>query len=232
MKVSVQGEVAGCYDKAADYYDTWLWQSVWGQTEWPLIKEFVGNPTSVLDVGVGTGVVAERLISLIGDDARRYVGVDVSPKMLDVCRVRLRDKAELVEGDIAEAVFEEGQFDFVLMGRVLTHVPEPERVFSVVAPALADGGRVLVTDIDPRHPYDGTTLPTEDGKIAVPTFKHSAERLIAGADKAGLRLLNMACVYADQAGTPDGMAKPPRLVNSTMPLLHVLLFEKVPSRQP
>lgn len=68
---------------------------------------------SVLDVGCGSGRVAEAVLEA---GASRVVGVDFSGPMLDLARERLArfgSQVELVEGDFLE-VDVEGPFDVVL----------------------------------------------------------------------------------------------------------------------
>ena len=84
----------------------------------------LGSP-AVLDVGCGTGRVAEAVLDA---GASSYVGVDVSPRMLELARERLRrfDAVELVESDVVEAALD-GTYELVLALGLFEYLEEPAR---------------------------------------------------------------------------------------------------------
>nr|WP_202893394.1 class I SAM-dependent methyltransferase [Kribbella italica] len=63
-----------------------------------LIRAAVPDGRRVLDVGCGTGIVAERLTR----EGYRVTGLDQSPAMLDRARQRLGPNADLRSGDAAD----------------------------------------------------------------------------------------------------------------------------------
>jgi SAM-dependent methyltransferase len=78
----------------------------------------------VLDVGCGSGRVAEHLLEA---GAGRYVGVDFSAPMLDLARHRLErfaDKVELVEADFLTTPLN-GPFDVIVALGLFDYTPEP-----------------------------------------------------------------------------------------------------------
>ena len=79
----------------------------------------------VLDIGCGPGRVAE---AVIGAGASSYVGIDLSPHMLELARARLDgfDSVELLEGDFLELDVP-GAFDVVLALGLFDYLEEPER---------------------------------------------------------------------------------------------------------
>jgi SAM-dependent methyltransferase len=83
---------------------------------------------AVLDLGCGPGRVAE---AVIGAGAARYVGIDVSPRMLALARRRLghHDAVELIEGDFLDADVQ-GTFDVVLALGLFDYLEEPARAAS------------------------------------------------------------------------------------------------------
>lgn len=64
------------------------------------LKKIFGERTDLLEIGIGTGLAAEKLIHL----GYRVTGVDFSEEMLKVCRRRLKGKAELYCSDIKDFV--------------------------------------------------------------------------------------------------------------------------------
>lgn len=85
-----------------------------------------GRPgASVLDVGCGSGRVAEAVLEA---GAGRYIGVDLSPRMLVLARARLArfGRVELREGDFRELDVTE-RFDVVLALGLFDYLDDPER---------------------------------------------------------------------------------------------------------
>jgi len=81
---------------------------------------------SVLDVGCGSGRIAEAVLDA-GAGAGAYVGVDFSAPMLDLARSRLDrfgDRVTLVEGDFLDTPLG-GPFDVVLALGLFDYIPEP-----------------------------------------------------------------------------------------------------------
>jgi SAM-dependent methyltransferase len=82
-----------------------------------------GSP-SVLDVGCGSGRVAETLLEA---GTSRYVGVDFSGPMLELATTRLerfKDRTELIEGDFIAANLQ-GPFDLVVALGVFDYIADP-----------------------------------------------------------------------------------------------------------
>lgn len=61
-----------------------------------------GSAASILEMGCGTGRLAERLLRDHCPPSARYVGLDLSPRMVEIARDRLRpfeERAEVVQTD-------------------------------------------------------------------------------------------------------------------------------------
>ncbi len=104
-----------------------------------------------LDVGCGTGALAERL----AHRGFRMTGVDPSPGMLGVLHDRTSAVAA-VEGPGDALPFSDGSFDLVMCVAVMHHVAEPGLVRDTLAEmvrVVRPGGRVMVWDHNPRNPY-------------------------------------------------------------------------------
>ena len=107
----------------------------------------LGPDVSILDVGSGQGVLAERLRDT---PYRRYVGIDPVPEAIAKA-IHLADERtsfEVVErpsGDL-------GYFDVVVCNEVLYGVPDPERLLDDIHGLLPSGGNLLTSIW--RHPTD------------------------------------------------------------------------------
>lgn len=160
---------------------------------------------SGLDVGCGTGVLAERLAG----HGYEMTGVDPSEGMLEV----LAERAPRVRGVRAsgtELPFEDGSFDLVLTVAALHHIAAPEAVRATLAELVRisrPGGRVLIWDHNPRNPYWKRLMarvPQDDG----------SERLIPEDEVlGGLRAAGAEPLVSAQLGlVPDFV--PPALLGA------------------
>ena len=100
----------------------------------------------VLDVGTGTGRIAE----LLAGKADHVTGLDKSPEMLRMARARLQgfpaDRVDLVQGEFTDLPFAPGDFDTVLFHQVLHYAQEPGVVLAEAARVVQPGGRLAVVD--------------------------------------------------------------------------------------
>jgi ubiquinone/menaquinone biosynthesis C-methylase UbiE len=105
---------------------------------------------NLLDVGCGTG----NLLKLI---STRYdvqiSGVDLTPKMLNITRIKLGDEADLKVADSEELPFDNDKFDMVVCTDSFHHYPHPEKVLAEIRRVLQQDGMLLIAD-----PYIPTPL--------------------------------------------------------------------------
>ena len=117
------------------------------------IREAIGaDPVqTLLDLGTGTG----RMLELLGPLAARAAGVDQSPQMLSLARVRIERaglrNVQLRQGDIYAAPVEPDCYDIVVMHQVLHYLDDPLRAIREAARALRPGGRLLIVDFAPHE---------------------------------------------------------------------------------
>jgi len=98
----------------------------------------------VLDVAVGTGLVAREEITIVGG-AALVTGVDPSAGMMKLAVEQLGITA--IRG-VGEALpLADGQFDFLSMGYALRHVADIATAFKEFHRVLRPGGRVCVLEI-------------------------------------------------------------------------------------
>lgn len=104
----------------------------------------------LVDVGTGTG----RMIELFGGAARSAIGIDRSPEMLRLARVKLSslrlDTWELRQGDLSVLPIPDASADTVILHQVLHFIPAPEAAIAELARILSPSGRLLIVDFAPH----------------------------------------------------------------------------------
>jgi ubiquinone/menaquinone biosynthesis C-methylase UbiE len=147
-------------------------------------------PGLILEVGIGTGVVALGLERL----GRDVVGVDVSLPMLAVARARTA--ATLVVGDGALLPFSDESFDCVFAVWVLHAVSNPSAVLEEIRRVLRPSGHCLVCPTNHPAPDDRVGLELDrmfqGVEAARPDaapwtgFSVTAERVLMWAEELGM----------------------------------------------
>ena len=119
----------------------------------------------LLDVAVGTGLVAVEAARVLGDPAA-VTGLDLSEGMLAEARRRLGG-IKLVQARAEALPVADGSVDFVSMGYALRHVPDLGVAFAEYRRVLRPGGRVLLLEIG-----------RPDGKVAQAALKAYLGRVV------------------------------------------------------
>jgi SAM-dependent methyltransferase len=114
-------------------------------------------PGRALDAACGTGRHARRLVER-GHDV---LGVDLTPEMLRRASASV-PRARFVEADLRRIPAADGQFDLVVCGLALAHVPELDAAVAELARVLRPGGRIVVSVLHPFQAQLGWHAPFED----------------------------------------------------------------------
>lgn len=141
----------------------------------------------VLDVGCGTGALAQRL----AERGYAVVGVDPSEGMLEVLRAR-GPGLDAVQASGEALPFPDDQFDLVLTVAALHHVAAPEavrRTLGEMTRVSKPGGRILVWDHNPRNPYWSSLMRRVPQDTGDERLIPEAE-IVAGLSEAGARVLD------------------------------------------
>jgi ArsR family transcriptional regulator len=104
----------------------------------------------LIDIGTGTG----RMIELFAPEAEKALGVDRSPEMLRLARVKLAQaglNAELRQGDMYSLPLASGTADTVILHQVLHYAHNPAAAVAEAARLLAPGARLLIADFAPHE---------------------------------------------------------------------------------
>lgn len=99
------------------------------------------------DFGCGTGNVLVAMLK----KAETVIGVDGSPRMLELARRRFGKEGERVSlriGDLAHLPLRDGEADFASLNMVLHHIPQPGDVLGEIRRVLSPGGLLVITDFN------------------------------------------------------------------------------------
>lgn len=128
---------------------------------------------AIVDVGVGTGLVAAEAAAIIGNPAS-VTGVDPSPGMLQNARVPAGIR--LLEGRAEKIPCEEASFDFLSMGYALRHISDLSVAFSEFHRVLKPGGKICILEITCPENRVGKALLKTYLRGVVPTLARLALR--------------------------------------------------------
>ena len=136
------------FDATAGDYDRIERLMAFGSGPWyrrqALLRAGLAPGMRVLDVAIGTGLVAREAVAVLGGRGS-VVGLDPSIGMLE--SGALPKEIGTVQG-MAEALpFADASFDFVSMGFALRHMSDLSVVFGEIERVLAPGGRACVLEI-------------------------------------------------------------------------------------
>lgn len=160
-EIDLYAEGAPLFDTVYSSFDT-------EDAKEQVVRKHVDEGDHILDLGCGTGILAERL------DSDYYItGLDNSREMLEIAREKELD-AEFVQGDMRSMPFQD-EFDAVIMfGQPLSHLPGYQNAQDAIRSAyesLEDRGILLTEFYDERAgmiPFmDPVVVDTSDGKIGM-----------------------------------------------------------------
>jgi len=126
----------------------------------------LASGAQVLDVGIGTGLVAREALALIGGQGR-LVGIDPSQGMMNEVSL---PGVELIHGRAEALPREAASSDFVSMGYALRHIDDVGAAFAEFFRVLRPGGRLLVLEISKPAGRVGTALLKTYMRAVVPTI--------------------------------------------------------------
>jgi predicted TPR repeat methyltransferase len=190
------GYVRTLFDQFAADYDTRM-RGRLGYAAPAILRElaqYLVDPMGrfdVLDLGCGTGLSGTAFRPI----ARRLVGVDLSPRMLDQARA-LKIYDALCAGDVEHPPRDaDGPFDIALAADVLVYLGDLEAVFAAVRARLKPQGLWLFTT------ERGEARDFERGPKR--RYRHSEAYLRALAAAHGFDVASLVeCVTRYEAGEP------------------------------
>ncbi len=104
----------------------------------------------LVDLGSGTG----RMLTLLGPQAARSVGLDLSQQMLNIARRNTAEaglaNVELRHGDILDTRLADATADLVVVHQVLHYLGDPAAAVREAARLLTADGRLIIVDFAPH----------------------------------------------------------------------------------
>jgi ubiquinone/menaquinone biosynthesis C-methylase UbiE len=168
-------DVHRIFDRVAHLYDTdWVQRALYTAVQERALAELrAWRPGSVLDVGCGTGIFADRIDRELAPGGA--AGCDLSAGMLAEAAARSQ-RVGWVRGDSARLPFRRGAFDAVACTQAFHFFDQPQ-AWAEFRRVLTPGGHALVGMIHPRTAIGSrrfTRLSTVGAKTRV-TFPTAAE---------------------------------------------------------
>lgn len=156
------------YTGIADYYDLLMTSGYYNHEKVAKeIADIVSREQSIIEIGVGTGLLLEKLLEL--DPNYKLTGMDHTAAMLEIAQKRLGDRVKLFEADILSmsisdrfdvAISNGGLCAFVDTGSELdfyTHLTDDEsniKALQNIANCLNKGGMFIINIQGVHDNYD------------------------------------------------------------------------------
>lgn len=99
---------------------------------------------SLLDAGCGTAPMLSLLTKEYSD--KHYVGLDLTPEMIQMAREKNLLNTEFVVGDCENLPFAPESFDIIINSQSFHHYPNPQKFFNSVCKVLKKGGCLILRD--------------------------------------------------------------------------------------
>lgn len=143
------------FDEWSDKYEQWFKTPlgrIVRKTELNLLIEFL-NPQpgeTILDAGCGTGIFTTDFL----EKGPKLVGMDISPKMLEVAAHKSRGLDFLpVNGNILALPFLDNYFDKVISNTAIEYIAEGEKAVSELFRVLKPGGTLIIATLNRLSPW-------------------------------------------------------------------------------
>lgn len=135
------------------------------------------------DIGCGTG----DMLEILSRSAKNVIGVDNSPKMLELAEERFSGDARmsLRIGEMTHLPLRDWEADCTVISLVLHHLARPEDALREAARVLKIGGRLLIAEFD-RHENELMRSEYGDRRLGIPR-----EKMVGWLDQARFNVLSV-----------------------------------------
>jgi SAM-dependent methyltransferase len=142
-----RGAKIACYDAIAEHRPAWAARNhYYTEQVHRMVASLVVPGARVLEVGCGLGDLLAMLAAQTEGDGRpgAVVGVDVSPRMIEVARAR-HPGLDLRLCDVERDPLPAGPFDAVILSDTIGHFDDIQCALERLRELLAPAGRIIVT---------------------------------------------------------------------------------------
>jgi ubiquinone/menaquinone biosynthesis C-methylase UbiE len=183
------GPTRGFFDAWSRVYDFPLVQlATYRPVHDAVLRALATEPCArVLDIGCGTGLLAERLVEVPG--IRTVVGCDFSAGMLAHAAERLPPAAaRLVRGDATRLPFAASSFDAAVSTEAFHWFPDQDAALHELGRVLRPGGRLLLALVSPHFEIVADAVAIGMRLVGQPLWWTTPSRLRAQVEAAGFRV--------------------------------------------
>jgi demethylmenaquinone methyltransferase / 2-methoxy-6-polyprenyl-1,4-benzoquinol methylase len=164
-----------------------------------LLRAGLAPGMHMLDVAVGTGLIAREAVDIVGDRGC-VIGVDPSAGMLAQSELH---GLTLARGRAEALPFAARSFDFLCLGYALRHVADLPSVFAEFRRVLKPGGRLLMLEI---------TRP--EGRLAATALKAYLRGVVPALARLLARSRDTPALYRYYWDTIEACVPPARIVSA------------------
>ena len=169
--------VRSTFDDTAEDYDRMERILGFGTGSWyrreALLRAGLRPGLDVVDVGMGTGLVAKAILSITGEP-ERLIGVDPSPGM--IAQAGLPAAVRCLDGRAEALPLPDASADVITLGYALRHIADLAAAFAEFARVLKPGGRVLILEITRPEGAVANTVLRAYMRGVVPTLARLVAR--------------------------------------------------------
>ena len=145
------------------------------------VAQGMGPSRVAVDLGCGTGDLLATLLKKAGE----VIGVDSSPRMLELARQRLAGNGGSVSlriGELEHLPLADGEADFAVASMALHHLSRPQKGLEEAHRVLSPGGRMMILDFE-KHTNEAMRKEYGDQWLGF-----SEEELSGWLGRAGFRI--------------------------------------------
>lgn len=168
-------------------------------------------PRNVLDLGCGTGLMAERIRREF--PAIRVVGCDFSHGMLRQAAQHRGGCARWTQGDAMRLPFRDAHFDAIVSTESFHWFPDQAAALAECFRVLVPGGRLLVALVNPPVEAMSDAMRLGSRIVGEPFYWPTRQRMRSLLETAGFRVDAQQRVYR----VPAGLLLPPVLTVAVRP---------------
>lgn len=110
------------------------------------LKKYIGNEkASLLDVGCGTGILLEQLLT---KKNLKLYGIDISPKMARIAQEKFRglSKVKIKLGSVSHLLYKSNIFNYVVCSNSFHHHPDSHKSLHEMVRVLKRNGKLIILD--------------------------------------------------------------------------------------